>query len=184
MGRRGYHHGDLRRALLAAATEAIRRGGPNAVSLRELARQTGVSHAAPQHHFGDKAGLLTALALEGYERLAEALEEADGDLLAAGVAYVRFAVDYPAHFQVMFQPGLYHRDDPQVAAAARRTWTALETGLRNLPRPPEDRPAAAVAAWSIVHGFATLWLAGGLPPELGDDPAAAAPRVIRRLFED
>lgn len=184
MGERGYHHGDLRRALLDAAVEAIREAGPNGVSLRELARRTGVSHAAPQHHFRDKAGLLTALAREGYDLLATALEAAGGDLLEAGVAYVRFAMDHPAHFQVMFQPSLYRRDDPDVVAAVGRARAALRAGLRNLPRPPDEEAMAAVAAWSIVHGFATLWLSGGLPPELGDDPAAAARRVIRLLFED
>lgn len=184
MGERGYHHGDLRRALLTAAVEVIREAGPGAVNLRELARRTGVSHAAPQHHFGDKVGLLTALAQEGYELLAEALAGAGEDLLAAGAAYVRFAVGHPAHFQVMFQPNLYRRDDPGVAAAAARTRSALYAGLRNLPRPPGEQALAAVAAWSIVHGFATLWLGGGLPSELGDDPAAAARQVIRLLFDD
>ncbi len=94
-----------------------------------------------------------------------------------------FAVEHPAHFQVMFQPTLYRRDDPAVAAAIARTRAALHNGLRYLPRPPEDPAAAAVAAWSIVHGFATLWLAGGLPPDLGSDPAEAAQRVIRLLFD-
>src|SRR5918994_1639788 len=73
---RPYHHGDLRRTLLAAAVDAIAESGPTALSLRDLARRAGVSHAAPAHHFGDKAGLLTALAAEGYELLGEALETA------------------------------------------------------------------------------------------------------------
>src|SRR6266536_5182875 len=74
MAKRAYHHGDLRRALLVAAVEVIEESGPAALSLRDLARRAGVSHAAPQHHFGDKAGLLTAVAAEGYRRLATALE--------------------------------------------------------------------------------------------------------------
>lgn len=183
MTKGGYHHGDLRRALLSAATAVISETGPAAVSLRELARRTGVSHAAPQHHFGDKAGLLTAVAREGFESLAGALAEAGDDLLAVGVAYVDFAVGHPAHFQVMFQPALYHADDPALVAARSRARAALDAGLGALPRPAADPVTAAVAAWSIVHGFATLWVSGALPPDLGADPAAAARRVIRPLFE-
>lgn len=181
---RGYHHGDLRRALLAAAAEAIAESGPAALSLRDLARRAGVSHAAPAHHFGDKAGLLTALAVEGFDLLAEALRRPAGDLLETGVAYVRFAVDHRAHFEVMFAPGLYRADDPQVAAARTRAGAALRGGVAALPARPAAEPARdALAAWSIVHGFATLWLAGALPPDAGDDPEDAARAVIRRLFD-
>jgi AcrR family transcriptional regulator len=181
---RPYHHGDLRRALLAAAVSAIEESGPAALSLRDLARRAGVSHAAPAHHFGDKAGLLTALAADGYELLDAALRAAGTDLLEVGVAYVRFAVDHRAHFEVMFRPELYRQDDPAVAAARRRTGESLRAGLGALPTPPigEHADPAALAAWSIVHGFATLWLGGALPPELGDDAAAAARSVIRLLF--
>ncbi|HEV7962299.1 MAG TPA: helix-turn-helix domain-containing protein, partial [Actinoplanes sp.] len=106
-----YHHGDLRRALLDAAAEVIEEQGPAALSLRDLARRAGVSHAAPTHHFGDKAGLLTALATEGYGLLvAELAEEwaATHSFLEQGVAYVRFAIRHRAHFEVMFRPDLYH----------------------------------------------------------------------------
>src|SRR2546423_2801057 len=106
-----YHHGDLRRTLLAAAVEAIAEHGPAAISLRDLARRADVSHAAPAHHFGDKAGLLTAIAAEGYLLLAAALHDAaarTGSFLEVGVAYVGFAVDQPAHFAVMYRPDLYH----------------------------------------------------------------------------
>ncbi|WP_431973139.1 TetR/AcrR family transcriptional regulator [Micromonospora haikouensis] len=183
-GQRGYHHGDLRRVLLVAAVEAITEAGPAALSLRDLARRAGVSHAAPAHHFGDKAGLLTALAVEGFDLLAGALREA-GDLLDAGVAYVRFAVGHRAHFEVMFRPELYRRDDPEVAAARERAGAALRAGVAALPRDgtDPDPEADALAAWSIVHGFATLWLAGTLPPRTGPDPETAARNVIRRLFD-
>jgi len=183
MGQQSYHHGDLRRALLAAAAEAIDESGPAAVSLRDLARRTGVSHAAPQHHFGDKAGLLTALAVEGYELLAQALEQGGGDLLEVGMAYVRFAAEHRAHFEVMFQPSLYHADAAEVGAAQARTRYALQGGLRGVTVADGQQAHASLAAWSIVHGFATLWLAGALPPELGDDPAEAARPVIQLLFD-
>jgi AcrR family transcriptional regulator len=128
-----YHHGDLRRTLLAVAAEAVAATGPASLSLRDLARRAGVSHAAPAHHFGDKAGLLTALAAEGYEVLADALADArerTGSLLEIGVAYVRFAVEHRAHFEVMFRPDLYRADDPDLARARRRRVRSLRTSQR------------------------------------------------------
>src|SRR5215213_4055244 len=106
---RPYHHGDLPRALLEAAVEAIAEVGPAAVSLRDLARRVGVSHAAPAYHFGDKAGLLTAVAADGFERLAATLRQAyqtTGSFLEVGVAYVRFAVTHRAQLEVRFPPAL------------------------------------------------------------------------------
>src|ERR687888_1062469 len=117
---RPYHHGDLRRVLLEAAVEAIGQVGPAAVSLRDLARRAGVSHAAPAYHFGDKAGLLTAVAADGFARLAATLREAyqtTGSFLEVGVAYVRFAVTHRAHFEVMFRPELYRTNDPDLVRA-------------------------------------------------------------------
>ncbi|MGK5442203.1 TetR/AcrR family transcriptional regulator [Micromonospora sp. URMC 105] len=177
MTARGYHHGDLRRALLDVAIQAIEESGPAALSLRDLARRAGVSHAAPAHHFRDKAGLLIALAVEGYDLLADELTGAGDDLLEVGVAYVRFAVDHRAHFEVMFRPDLYRGDAPEVAAARDRAGAVLR-GV--LPTAEADREA--LAAWSIVHGFATLWLAGALPRDAGRDPERAARAVIRRLL--
>ncbi|PWU48414.1 TetR family transcriptional regulator [Micromonospora globispora] len=181
---RGYHHGDLRRTLLAAAVDVIGESGPVALSLRDLARRAGVSHAAPAHHFGDKAGLLTALAVEGFDLLTDALGRAGDDLLELGVAYVRFAVDHRAHFEVMFRPELYRADVPEVVAARSRAGAALRGGVSALAAASSAEPDRdALAAWSIVHGFATLWLAGALPAGVGEDPEAAARSVIRRLFE-
>jgi AcrR family transcriptional regulator len=184
---RPYHHGDLRRAVLAAAVAAIAESGPAGISLRDLARRAGVSHAAPAHHFGDKPGLLTALATEGYDLLADAVTAAQqrtGDLVETGVAYVRFAVDHRAHFEVMFRPDLYRADDPDLRAAGQRAADALAAAVGTVPRERAgpDPALAAVAAWSIVHGFATLWLNRALPPELGDDPEAAVRGVAGLLF--
>jgi AcrR family transcriptional regulator len=180
-----YHHGDLRRALLDAAASAIEESGVTALSLRALARRAGVSHGAPAHHFGDKAGLLTALAAQGYDLLAASLEAAD-DLLEAGVAYVRFAVERRAYFEVMFSPELYHRDDPVLAEARERSEAALYRNAEELPDAAADPGAvreAALAAWSIAHGFATLWLSGSLP-DLGSSPETAARLVLRELWPD
>jgi AcrR family transcriptional regulator len=157
------------------------------VSLRDLARRAGVSHAAPAHHFGDKAGLLTAVAVEGFALLADALAEAQqqtGDFLDVGVAYVGFAVGHPAHFAVMFRPELYRVDDPELMAAKARAGESLYRGAAPFAV-SESGPAsqeAALAAWSLVHGFATLWLSGNLPAGLPSDPREAARGVASVLF--
>jgi AcrR family transcriptional regulator len=184
---RPYHHGDLPRALLKAALQAIAEVGPAAVSLRDLARRAGVSHAAPAHHFGDKAGLLTAVATDGFRRLAATLHEAHqatGSFLEVGVAYVRFAVTHRAHFEVMFRPELYHPDDPALVQARDAARALLYPPAAEATTSPDGRGdvRAAVAAWSLVHGLATLWLNHNLPPQLGDDPEQITREVARYLF--
>jgi AcrR family transcriptional regulator len=184
---RPYHHGDLRRAVLDAAVAAIAESGPTAVSLRDLARRADVSHAAPAHHFGDKAGVLTALAAEAYDKLADTLfetQERTGEFLEMGVAYVRFAIDNRAHFEVMYRPDLYNPGDPTVVAARERAGEALYGGVATAQRRPSEihTHVAGVAAWSLVHGFASLWLHGSLPAEFSDDPEAAARAVAGILF--
>ncbi|MGP4028865.1 TetR/AcrR family transcriptional regulator [Actinomadura sp. 3N407] len=179
-----YHHGDLRRTIIEAAVGAIAESGPVTWSLRELARRAGVSHAAPAHHFGDRAGVLTAVAAEGYALFADALEAAGDDLHETGLAYIRFAVDRRPYFEVIFRPELYRPDDPEVTAARARADRVLTEGVRGVsPGRPDDDRTASIAAWSIVHGFAHLWLSGALPAGLGDDPVAAARPVIRHLFD-
>ncbi|MGA5197628.1 TetR/AcrR family transcriptional regulator [Streptomyces exfoliatus] len=164
-----YHHGDLRQAVLDAALDVIAADGPGALSLRDLARRAGVSHAAPAHHFKDRTGLLTALAAQGYGLLAEALAAAP-DLRERGVRYVRFAVEHPAHFQVMFQPELLRADDPDLLAAKERASTELRAGVAGLRELPDAR-TAGIAAWSLAHGFATLLLTHNVRDALGDrDP--------------
>ncbi|WP_026928081.1 TetR/AcrR family transcriptional regulator [Granulicoccus phenolivorans] len=180
MNERPYHHGDLRQTLLDAAADVIEESGPAAVSLRNLARRVGVSHAAPAHHFGDLAGLMTALATEGYARLADAVEAVSPvhDLQEAGVAYVSFALAERARFEVMFRPELLHRDDPALQAAQARAMETLRAAVAEWSRAyGGDEEATRVAAWSLVHGFATLWLQGVVPAGLGTDPSAAARAV-------
>lgn len=177
-----YHHGDLRRTLLHAAAEAIAADGAGALSLRELARRAGVSHAAPAHHFGDRTGLLTALAAEGYRLLAAALTatwQSTGSFLDVGVTYLLFALDHPGHFAVMFEPGLLRTDDGDLRQA--------RAASRELLYGPASRSGAGsyeagVAAWSLMHGLATLIRAGNLPAEATADPAAFARRVGAHLF--
>ena len=184
---RPYHHGDLPRALLDAAVEAIAEVGPAAVSLRDLARRTGVSHAAPAHHFGDKAGLLTAVAADGFRRLATTLRDtyqATGSFLEVGVAYVGFAVTHRAHFEVMFRPELYRTDDPELVRAREQARALLYPPAAEFTNSADggDDVRAGLAAWSLVHGLATLWLNHNLPPELGDDPEQITREVAHYLF--
>ena len=179
---RPYHHGNLRRAVLDEAIDVIGEAGPGAIRLRDLARRVGVSHAAPAHHFGDKRGLLTAVAAEGYRLFAAALRdeyERTGSFRELGVAYVRFAVEHRAYFEVMFRPDLYRNEDPELAEARKEAAALLYTPLSRLSGgdPSFDTLRAGVAAWSFVHGLATLYLNGALPPELGDDPEQIARSV-------
>lgn len=177
---RPYHHGDLRPALLHAAVEAIGQDGPAAMSLREVARRAGVSHAAAAYHFGDKAGLLTAIAVQGYRMLTEELHDARvarRSFLEVGVAYVRFAVSHRAHFEVMYRPELYRPDDPEV----REARAAAAVLLYGTTSPTAGQLAAGAAAWSLVHGLATLWLNGNLPSQLGSDPEEITRIVARYL---
>ncbi|WP_405471331.1 TetR/AcrR family transcriptional regulator [Streptomyces anulatus] len=181
---RTYHHGDLRRVILDAALDVIATNGPGSLSLRDLARRAGVSHAAPAHHFKDRTGLLTAVAAEGYALFADALAGAP-DLRERGVAYVRFAATHPAHFQVMFQPDLHRTDDPDLLAARARATEALRAGVADLPQAGrgEDDRLAGVAAWSLAHGFATLLLSGNLADAMeGRDPEAVFRSLAGLIF--
>jgi AcrR family transcriptional regulator len=179
---RTYHHGNLRAALLTTAAEEIQRVGTAGLSLRGLARRAGVSHAAPAHHFGDKRGLFTALAAEGFrmlhERTTPTLGRPDA-LVAAGQRYVAFALDHPAHFEVMFDNSII---DPTDEDLVREREVAFDVLYRALPRPTgvageEQLAVQATAAWVIVHGLATLWLTGNLPYSRNS-------RVVARVFRE
>ncbi|MFF0437210.1 TetR/AcrR family transcriptional regulator [Streptomyces sp. NPDC004327] len=181
--RRTYHHGDLRQAVLAAALDVIATEGPGALSLRDLARRAGVSHAAPAHHFKDRTGLLTAIAAQGYDLLAEALAGAPG-LRERGVRYVRFAAAHPAHFQVMFQPDLYRdrADDAELLAAKARASAELRAGAATLAPDPSAARDAGIAAWSLAHGFSTLLLTHNLDDPLGGRDPGEVFRTLTGLL--
>jgi AcrR family transcriptional regulator len=176
---RPYHHGDLRAALLRAAVETIEQAGLTALTLRHVARRAAVTHTAAAYHFGDKAGLLTAVAVDGYRLLGDSLGAARraGTFLDIGVGYVEFAVTHRAYFEVMFRPELLHRDDGALLEARARTAEMLY-GTHS---PTDDELVDGIAAWAIVHGFATLWLHGNVPSRLGSDPLAVARTVAARL---
>jgi len=168
-----YHHGNLREALIEEALRVIEAEGAAALSLRDLAKSLGVSHAAPRHHFPDKLALLTAIAAQGYELLASRLDEAaDQGFLETGVAYVRFAVDHPGHIRVMYEPSLFRADAPAIVAARVRAG-AVFFGSAESFRPGEDSRRVALAGWCLMHGLSTLWLGGNLR-EAGADPVDLA----------
>jgi AcrR family transcriptional regulator len=161
---RSYHHGDLRTQLLARAAELVARDGAEAFSLRAVAAELGVSHTAPRHHFGDRQGVFTALATEGYTLLGEALETAAPlGFPEVAAAYVLFAVSHPGHFAVMHAPGLVQpQDTPLVAAAAQANRQLLDVVAAYAPGTREQVAVRAAAAWALVHGLATLALSGAL----------------------
>ncbi|MGW2643193.1 TetR/AcrR family transcriptional regulator [Streptomyces sp. NPDC001348] len=173
---RPYHHGDLRAALLTAAERTLRDRGAGALSLRELAREVGVSHAAPGRHFKDKQALLDALALAGYERLAGALEAADDPglpleprLTGLAKAYVGFAVENAALLELMF--ALKH--DPgasaQLAEAVDRSVGAFERLVADAQTRGEivagDPERITLVAGASIHGLAVFAANGSIPTE-------------------
>lgn len=180
-----YHHGDLRRVLLDNALDAVAEHGPVAISLRDVARRAGVSHAAPAHHFADKTGLLTALAAEGWEQLADELAltaKRDPDFAELGVTYVLFATGHPAHFAVMRAPGLVRTDDPDFMAAQERAGALLRAGAGQHHDPSAARnPDTALAGWALAHGLASLLLEGAVSPPPGTDIATLARSITGRL---
>lgn len=182
MTRGSYHHGDLKAVILAQAATLVAERGADGVSLRELARAAGVSHAAPAHHFTDRRGLFTALAAQGWRLLAAALADSRPEFLDAALAYVRFAVDNPGHYEVMFDRSLVDPGNAELVAAQAAAGAELAAGVVTLddPRAKEDPQAAGLAAWSLVHGFAMLWLNEAIDTDA--DPVATAQRVARMLF--
>jgi AcrR family transcriptional regulator len=171
-----YHHGDLAPALLRAAEDILEQEGPQALTLRAVARRTGVSHMAPAHHFGDLTGLLSELAAHGYRlfsaRLLEAQEAPGARTVsrAMGQAYVRFAQEKPGLFLLMFRSERLDFSRPALAEAARGASLALmrssdaETADASHWTGVEGRVALArmVFDWSVVHGFAMLLIDGRL----------------------
>jgi AcrR family transcriptional regulator len=152
-----YHHGDLRAAVLAAAAKMIEKEGLASLSVREAARRAGVSHNAPYRHFPDREALLAALAAEGFSDLGEALEKRTGREL--GEAYVRFALERPQHFRLMFGGQLALDRHGELRARAEAMSERLAKAFGGLG---SEGNFAAAAAWSLVHGLAQLIVDGHL----------------------
>ncbi len=188
-GRRGYHHGNLREALIEAALKLISEKGPSGVTFAEAARAAGVSAAAPYRHFRDRDALMADVARKGFDRFETALrtawDEGRPDLRAAfermGRAYLAFARDEPAYFSAMFESGLDLSRYPEVKQAGDRAFEVLRTACETLVAmlPPGKRPPALMMAlhiWSLSHGIAALF-------SRGDGARRAIPMTPEELLE-
>ncbi|MEV6770166.1 WHG domain-containing protein [Nocardia sp. NPDC051030] len=173
---RSYHHGDLRAELLRHAEALLRRAGVDGLSLRQLARDTGVSHAAPSRHFRDKQALLDALAVAGFERLGETFEEAaaTGTLLdrlrAMARAYLRFAIDNPALLALMF--ARKHRQTPAIEEAVTHAFATpfsmIADGQARGEVVPGDPRRICLSAVAALQGLAAFVGSGFIPAEEAD----------------
>ena len=159
---------DLRAALVRAARAELQEGGSGAVSLRAVARRAGVSHAAPGYAFGDRAGLLTAVAVQGFGELAQVMDAPPVPPGRAGLAelgrrYVAFAAEHPALYGLMFSPGDLVDDDEELQAARAASLRALTrlTSADDGSGPPGQ---ATWISWAFAHGVASLVAGGALPP--------------------
>ena len=186
---------DVANALLREARHELAEHGVGGVSLRAVARRAGVSHAAPKHHFGDRAGLLTAVAVDGFERLTGALLRADsGDtdaidrIAVLGSAYLDFGIANPAVFELMFNPNEVHRDAPALVAARSESFgvlaSAVDSAVDRADQVPGDRPADEVSliSWALVHGLVVLIHGGALQTITGTDAPANVARTLTEVF--
>lgn len=192
-----YHHGDLRQTLLDGALSLIEEEGIAALSLRELARRIGVSHAAPYHHFQDRVTLLRAIAEQGFlsmqREMSEAVRREGPDavlrLHALGIAYVRFAAGNPSQFRVMFSPEVVGESPgSSLAVASQSTFAMLSNGLVAAGLSEAAAQDTALLAWSTVHGAAMLWIDrqlcfsdGPADPKRNPDVLEFARRVVTQL---
>ncbi|MFO0614989.1 MAG: TetR/AcrR family transcriptional regulator [Polyangiaceae bacterium] len=186
---RKYHHGDLRRAILDVALEVLAKEGAEALTLREVARRLGVTSAAPYHHFADKEAILAAVAEEGFLALVEAMKPPPSAkkpiarLRSQGMGYVKFAVEHPAHYRVMFGRLVDIPKYPSLHAAADQAFEALVGSIVAAQAAKAIRPGDAVEhallAWSTVHGLAMLWIDGALrgPTSHGCEAPVGAPSI-------
>lgn len=196
-----YHHGDLRRALLDAADVVLEEQGMQGFTLRACARQAGVSHAAPAHHFKDIQGVLRAVAERGFARLVAAirteLAAARGDLeaemRATARAYVGFAEAHPEHFRIMFRADLVAFDPASRPAAVNETFMELTNVILRQRNDAEAQPGEVfvqrtpeqvndiLLGWCYVHGYAHLKAEGQLTLVPEDDHQTQMEQAATRL---
>ncbi len=184
MAKRGYHHGNLREALVLACLSLIEQKGPTGFTLSEAAREAGVTPAAVYRHFEGREDLIAEAALQGYEIFADLMEYAYGkgqpsalaSFEATGRAYLAFARRYPGHYVAMFESGISIQRTPELNAAATRALGVLEKAASDLSQhiPAEKRPPPQMFAahiWAMSHGVVELFARGSpgtkspFPPE-------------------
>jgi len=188
-GPRGYHHGNLKEALVRAALELIAEKGPAGFTFADAARWAGVSPAAPYRHFRDRDELLADVARRGFELFAAALtkawDEGRPELMAAfdrlGRAYLDFAKNQPAYYSAMFEAGVSLDTDPQLRTASENAFAVLRAAAEQLVArmPAKGRPPALMVAlhvWSMTHGIASLF-------GRGDAARRALPMSPEELLE-
>jgi AcrR family transcriptional regulator len=191
---RAYHHGNLRRELLDAAIRLFAERGRFDFTMRELARAAGVTHNAPYRHFADRWALLDAIAADGFSTLRDMTERAAAPHLDdprariehIGEAYVRFAGQKPEHFRLMFTRPLENAS-PELLASARASFKVLEDTIESarsagLLRPGVKTAEATLAAWSLVHGFASLVVGGQVKASAGTRKALVS--GLASVFRD
>jgi AcrR family transcriptional regulator len=169
-----------RAALLAAARAELEEHGSTAVGLRAVARRAGLSHAAPGYFFRDRAGMLTALAVDGFDALADRLDAVPESvspqrLTALGRAYLEFGLEHRALFDLMFQQQALRQEDPELRRAQQRAIAPLAVA-------GSDSITATVMSWALAHGLVALVREGALN-NFDDDPLRLAHDVITRFAE-
>lgn len=188
-----YHHGTLRQALLNAAEAILDHEGIDALTLRAAARQAGVSHGAPAHHFHDLTGLLTELAASGFVRLKQAIQDGGPDsdgtanAISMGLNYVSFARAHPGIFKLMFRSERLDWSSEALSMAGSEcfrllTPTAASSGAQSVMGDVEALTVAS-AKWSLVHGLATLVVDGRLPAFADRVPGARLESLIENVLE-
>ena len=181
MAKKTYHHGDLKNALIQAGIEVLSKQGVNGLSLRKVAKQAGVSHAAPYAHFSDKQALVAAISTEGYRRLYEQISTASqsqhgnpqSQLVEAAWAYVQFALREREHFKITLSAAVEkEKDYPAFVHMSTQSFELVEeivaacqaVGVLN----PGPTDLVAVSVWSLVHGFVSLLLEGQISHKVLD----------------
>lgn len=192
-----YHHGALREALLEAAGRVLERDGLSGLTLRAVAREAGVSHAAPTHHFGDLTGLLSELAAVGFRQfnaaMASSCDAATTPLeraLARPKAYVAYAQAHPGMYGIMFRTERLDYSRPSLHEAAEASFAGLANAIGMMRQEQIsgdaltlNQGAAIARAWSMVHGFTTLLLDGRLQDILGRLPeGTTAERLLEAML--
>tara|TARA_R110002124_G_C8934326_1_gene512244 strand:- start:855 stop:1469 length:615 start_codon:yes stop_codon:yes gene_type:complete len=192
-----YHHGDLRAAIIRSAMAALERDGPEGISLRGLAETVNVSRSAPYSHFRNKREVMAAIAEIGFDRLIDEMQRVDGDapdarlcFLGVGAGYIRFALENPGLFKLMFSADLVSLrsvgDLDQRSARAYAVFRqSLDAFLLEIGRAAPASPTLQALAWSSVHGLAMLLLEDRLPgpPERPMDLAHAVTGMFVELIE-
>ena len=186
--KRGYHHGNLRQALVEAALALIAEKGPTGFTLSEAAKAAEVTPAAVYRHFAGRDDLIAEVARQGYDIFAALMDYAYGDgkpsalaaFEATGRAYLAFARRYPGHYMAMFESGLSIHAHPDLAAVAQKARDVLERAAADLSdqMPPDRRPPASMFSahiWAMSHGVVELYMRG--------DPGTRSPFAPEDLLE-